>query len=77
MLQVLGAAAEFERSLIVERSRPGRVAIAGILRPARWARPSTAGQARTCRRTGPGGFLIAKGWWSSGVGECRSGGSRA
>jgi hypothetical protein len=51
LLHVLGAAAEFERALIRERTQAGRLVTSRISRAARWAGLSTADPGGTWRRT--------------------------
>jgi len=61
LLHVLGAAAEFERSLIRERTQAGQDAIGRIMQPGRWGRPSPVVRGRT-PRTDRRRSLIVKRW---------------
>ena len=60
LLHVLGAAAEFERSLIRERTQAGQARYSRTSRAARWAKPSPADRAGTCRRTCRGKYSIGR-----------------
>jgi putative DNA-invertase from lambdoid prophage Rac len=57
LLHVLGAAAEFERSLTRERTLAGQIRYRLIMQPERWARASPAVPGRTSHLTGPSGSL--------------------